>query len=422
MIPMGALIRVLEEHGEYCLHCECEDPTIHFDPTRQALHCIFCGEGTMLFENIINQAWNLPYDYLERMISLPAEVTNKEQIGDDVWITDGRALAEIAGDIEYSYPDREKFKETNCISQMFGRIDLDKYEKAEIALTYYKSFGQDFAMLISKNHTVYIKNEYFEHFGGIYEPYIADPLKPVLIKKGSKVCGIVMPVRFTPPEYETEIHLATFKELSTKLIQKLHGNPIWISAKTERNTLKAISLYYQLLNEYPVYQKEVYQKIGSIYFFGVGNLVKAKEAFAKALEQEPHDDYSNLMLGKIYEATDDVSAEDYYTNAALANRIHKIELARFYVRQHRYSEAILSLKDCNDTFLVANSSNSYKPACFVTAIAHYLNGDTDNASRFYRSSEIFNVDENVMKLEMNELQLKNYEWNEIEEFFSNINQ
>jgi len=208
MVPIGMVMKVMEEHGEYCERCEADDTSVFYDPTGATgptLRCPWCDKSVKM-ETIIERARNLPHDYLERMIALSAKRTFIEQIGDDTWITDGCALAETAGDIRFSYPDREKFTKTDSISKLLGGLDIDLYEEAKISRIAYRSpFGRPIiAALKSKSHTVYINNDFAEHIYGVFIPYIVDPLKPVLIKAHGKICRLVLPLRFDPAEIEEE--------------------------------------------------------------------------------------------------------------------------------------------------------------------------------------------------------------------------
>jgi len=202
MVPMCNFLNVLEGHSEYCEHCQAEEPTVYFDPTTQSVRCAWCDKHTKL-STVLKKARNLPYDYMERMIPHDARKISMEQIGDDVWITAGGPLAEVAGHIKHSYPDRDKFKPTNSISNVLTSISADEYEEATVSQTLYRTKYGDtlIAMLKSKNFTTYINNDFIRHIGGIITPHITScNMKPVITKMHDKIRGLIIPMRFNPED------------------------------------------------------------------------------------------------------------------------------------------------------------------------------------------------------------------------------
>lgn len=214
MVPMGQLLKVLEEHGEYCERCEADEPTLYYDPTGATgptVRCPYCGYSLKL-DTLVKRARNLPIDYRERMIAQDAKTTFIEQIGEDVWITNG-ILAEIAGDIQLSYPDRKKFKPTDAISKLFEGLVMNKYNEAKLSRTVYieKHGRQPYVSMLKVQdmptgktlRTVYINNDFAKYIGGIFTPYVAGLLDPVLVKDNAgKIRRIILPIRFNPAELE----------------------------------------------------------------------------------------------------------------------------------------------------------------------------------------------------------------------------
>ena len=199
MAPIAGVIKVLEEHGEYCPRCEYDEPTIYYDPTNNTgprLYCPVCGYS-LKWDTIIKRARELPYDYLERLITGPAKGICVEQVGEDVWISDPYTV-ELAGKLPLSYPDRDKFRATKAVGELLASLKLDEYKEAKLSSRLYRTeynLDTHIAALETDDRTVYIKEKYARRIYGVYKPYIREPLDPVLVKVGDRIHVIIMPIR-----------------------------------------------------------------------------------------------------------------------------------------------------------------------------------------------------------------------------------
>ena len=197
MAPFAKVLKALEELGEYCPRCECDEPTIYYDPTGTTgptLRCLFCGYSIKM-ETIIKHARDMPCDYLERLIALPAKETRIEQVGTDTWIS-GPYCAELAGKLPHSYPDRDKFQTTDAIGRLLSGLDMNQFEAAELTKELYRSYGDVYiARLKSKSYEVFINEKYAQSISGIYKAYVRGPQDMVLVKVGSQIRQIIMPIR-----------------------------------------------------------------------------------------------------------------------------------------------------------------------------------------------------------------------------------
>jgi len=209
MVSIEFLIQALKEHGEhgYCDKCEADEPGLFYDPDTQTFVCTWCKKS-LKWDSLIEQAKSFPSDYLERMIALPPDITYIENIGDDVWVTDCRALAEkIRSDSRESYLDREKFTPTNGLGKLVTPL-LEScfagYEEAKLSEVVYRKStefcnGEFFAELKSNNYVAYLNNDYTKYFGGVFVPWICGDLtKPILIRRSGELLRLIMPVRFNP--------------------------------------------------------------------------------------------------------------------------------------------------------------------------------------------------------------------------------
>ena len=203
MVPTEYFVEVLKEWSPYCQHCGGDSDTfLDCSGDEPMVICVWCRRQSTIKE-LYEQARALPHDYTERMLKYPIESIAIDRYGDSVWVTNGY-IAEIAGDLPASYPDRDKFKQTSAISAFLSKLDFQKYERAELSNIVYRCRKSHYSPLIaeikSKSHTCYLKNDFAQHIEG-YIPYISGVHEPILVKnREGEIRRIVLPYRFDPQE------------------------------------------------------------------------------------------------------------------------------------------------------------------------------------------------------------------------------
>ena len=197
-ISLEAFTVALNEHDEFCEYCEMP-LYIQADGPNPRIYCEHCG-FTEPLEKVICVARDLPIDHAERMVKAPLCVRHalRQEINGDLWMTDG-VVAEIAGPLPFSYPDRKKFKKTNLISKLMGYMEKAEYQRATISPIYYKMETRYIAELKSKNQVTYIDDKYLNYiFQSVHEILIGGMHDPVIVKAKGKICKVIMPMSFDP--------------------------------------------------------------------------------------------------------------------------------------------------------------------------------------------------------------------------------
>ena len=210
------------------------------------------------------------------------------------------------------------------------------------------------------------------------------------IQRSVKVRVLPMPIKVSTREAFVDEKKAYITSKAEELngFVALSKDSRWNLLQLETNHLKSVDICYKLLEEYPANKADIYQKLGVIQYFHIGDKKEAKSAFENSLEADNYNSYSLYMLGRINEDLGDyTAAEKFFKKASAAGRHNKLSQAKFYIRQTKFKEALDILDTCTN-ILYASAVNTYKAADFLKGVVYILSKDTARAKDAIISSEI----------------------------------